>query len=83
MNDISRARWLVAPRYLVGGALSVAPISKGRAFMLMAGSAVNYMMHGADGFRLLTGMIDGMDAFELEYSNLTEAIQWFDSLASS
>ena len=82
-NECSQVRWLVKPRYSASSALSAKPISKGRGFMLMAASAVNYMMHGADGFRLLTGMIDGMDAFELEYSGLTEAIQWFDGLMES
>ena len=48
--------------------------------MLMAASSVNYLLHGARGFAALTDMIDGIDAFGLVYSDIDEAIRWFDNL---
>lgn len=79
-GECCRARWLVTPQYSAGSTTKVTPLSKGRAFMLMAASSVNYLLHGGRGFSVLTDMIDGADAFRLVYSDLDDAIRWFDQL---
>mgnify|MGYP001236548875 FL=1 len=48
--------------------------------MSMAGSSVNYMMHGARGFAVLSEMVDHIDAFGLVYSDLHDVVRWFDKL---
>jgi hypothetical protein len=75
--------WIVTPKYAEGQPLTASKISPGESFMMLAGSSVNYMLHGAAGFDLLTRVIDRVESFALEYSDLDSAISWFDDLATS
>ena len=87
-DSVRRARerclpaWVVTPKYAAGQPLSASKMSPGESFMKLAGSSVNYMLHGAAGFKLLTKIVDGLESFALEYSDLDGAIAWFDHLAA-
>jgi HprK-related kinase A len=75
--------WIVTPKYAAGQPLTAKKMSPGESFMMLAGSSVNYMLHGASGFDLLTSVIDGVKSFALEYSDLDSALSWFDDLVAS
>ena len=80
INVSSRPAWIVFPKFRSGGKLSATAVSKSHALMRVADSAVNYSTLGANGFEILSQVIDGTDSFDFEYSDLNDAIAWFDSL---
>jgi HprK-related kinase A len=80
--EVCTPTWLVMPRYRPGVVTTVQSVPKGQAFMLIAGSSVNYMMHGFKGFTLLTQLVDAVDCYEFEYGDLHEAVSWFDKLTT-
>jgi hypothetical protein len=75
--------WIVRPKYVVGQQLTARKISPGESFMMLAASSVNYMLHGAVGFDLLIKVVDSVESFALEYSDLDSVISWFEDLAAS
>ena len=82
MGEPSRPAWVVFPRFRAGASTIVQTISKANTLMRVAESSVNYSILGVKGFHILSRMIDIVDGYELEYSNLEEAVAWFDSLGS-
>jgi hypothetical protein len=73
-------RWLVFLRYKPDCATAVRPLPKAQSFMRLASSSFNYSVLGARGFKVLAKLMDNTDCYALEYSDLNEAIAWFDSL---
>jgi HprK-related kinase A len=80
MDMPSRPAWFVFPKYRAGAALSATSLSKSQALIRVADSSVNYSILGVDGFKTLSRAIDDADSYNFEYSDLDEAIGWFDSL---
>ena len=83
IGEYCRPAWLVVPKYRVGAGSVAGEINKGEAFMRVAESAVNYMTLGKVGFDLVSAMIDQTACHRFEYSNLDEAVRWFDALSLS
>lgn len=81
MSESGRPAWVVFPRYRADASTSVQTISKATTLMRVAESSVNYSILGDQGFHILSRMIDDIDGYEFEYSDLEEAVNWFDSLA--
>jgi hypothetical protein len=79
----ARPGWIVLPRYEPGAQASLAPLSKGRAFMQLADNAFNYSLHGRGGFEVLARMIEACTCYEFAYSDLDEAARMYDRLAAS
>lgn len=81
MAETAPPRWIVFPYWQGSGAAQFHPMSKGDAFMQTRRNSVNYDIHGANGFRLLTGLIDRCDCFRFTYHSLEDAIAAFETLA--
>ena len=75
--------WVIVPKYHVGAATMAGEMTKGEAFMKVAESAVNYMALGKLGFDLVSCFIDETLCYRFEYSDLDQAVQWFDALSLS
>lgn len=73
-------RWLIYPRFSATGDLAFSPLGKAATFSRLADGLVNYAVLGSAGFDLLTSLIDQLDCYEFSYSDLNEAIAWFDRL---
>jgi HprK-related kinase A len=80
MREASPPAWVVFPRYRANASTTVQTISKATTLMRVAESSVNYSILGVKGFHILSRMIDDVEGYELEYSDLEEAVNWFDSL---
>ena len=81
VRDYCRPAWLVVPNYQAGVAAAARDLAKGEAFMRVAESAVNYMALGKLGFDIVSSLIDEMLCYRFEYSDLDQAVQWFDALS--
>jgi len=82
-QEPARARWLVFPRWVAGAPLSLAPIAKSQAFLMVATNSFNYEILDETAFRLVTEMVGNCDCFSLVYSDLDEAITALGELARS
>jgi HprK-related kinase A len=76
-------RWLIFPRWEAGVPLTLEPVPKSEAFLMVATNAFNYEVLDATSFRLVTGMVQTCDCYSLRYSDLDEAITALDSLTDS
>lgn len=72
--------WVVFPQYAPGAALTVTPQPKASAVLELARHSFNQHVHGRDGFHALVQLADRCACFGLRYSQLDQALAWFDSL---
>jgi HprK-related kinase A len=83
MLEPSIPRWLIYPQFSSNGDLTFSALGKAATFSRLADGLVNYTVLGSAGFDLLTSLIDELDCYEFTYSDLDEAIAWFDRLVES
>lgn len=72
--------WVIFPKYQAGSPTHLALQPKSRAFMQMVENSFNYSLLGAQGFQMMTNLIDRCDCYDFTYSNLDEAIAVFADL---
>jgi hypothetical protein len=82
MHNVVAPRWIIFPKYRDGALMRADHLSKGQAFMRLSGGLVNYPVLGARGFETLTRLIDQTDCYDFTYSELDDAIGWFNRLYS-
>ncbi len=72
--------WVVFPRYAHGAALQVQARSPATTVVELARNSFNQHVHGRAGFEALVRLVDACDSFDLRYSQLDQALAWFDAL---
>lgn len=72
--------WIVFPRYEAGAPLTVLPRAKSTSLVELASNSFNQHVHGREGFEALTAVVDRSACFDLRYSQLDDALAWFDGL---
>jgi hypothetical protein len=80
LNQPSKLAWCVFPSFRAQGGLTARGAPRGQAFMRIAASSVNYAMLGERGFSALSEIMDGLKCHDFEYSDLKEAVGWFNEL---
>lgn len=79
-NDCARLKWLVFPRYEAGAATESTSMLRSEALMALAENAFNYHLHGVAGFDRLCNELEQAECLTFKYSQLDEAIAFFDHL---
>ncbi len=82
-QEPARPRWLIFPRWIADAPLSLEPVSKSQAFLMVATNAFNYEVLDQTAFRIVTDMVEACDCHALVYSDLTEAIAAIDTLTDT
>lgn len=82
MQVPARPAWIVFPNYAARAVFSTTAVSPCQATLKLADDSFNFPLLGKEGFELLSDVAFGCDAFELHYSDLDDAIAWFDNLAA-
>lgn len=72
--------WVIFPKFIADAPAVLEPHSKAQACLELGENAFNYSVHGADGFNLLTKMLDSCDCYDFSYSNLNDAVSIFSDL---
>lgn len=72
--------WVVFPHYEGGASLTVAPKPRASAVLELARHSFNQHVHGRAGFHALVQLVDRSACFSLRYSQLDQALAWFDRL---
>lgn len=80
MQESALPGWMIFPKYEADAVMAARPLGKAEAFTRLPAGLVNYPILGELGFNLLTRLIDRTDCYEFCYSNLDEAIAWFEQL---
>ena len=80
MHESALPGWMIFPKYEADAVTTVRPLGKAETFTRLPSGLVNYPILGELGFNLLTGLIDRTNCYEFRYSNLDEAIAWFEQL---
>ncbi len=82
MNEPALPGLILYPRYSAGSPTEVTPVSRGKSFIELAQSSFNYSMLRRKGFDLLSQVIEQCQSYNLVYSNLAEAVEVINQLAS-
>jgi HprK-related kinase A len=82
MHETAAPTWMIFPKFQAGAATSVNLLPKGEAFVRLSSGLVNYSILGAVGFEALTQLLERTVCYELLYSDLEEAMDWFNRLPS-
>jgi HprK-related kinase A len=80
-QEPARPRWFVFPRWVADAPLTLEPMPKSQAFLMVATNAFNYEVLDETAFRLVSEMVRACDSYSLIYSNLDEAVNALDELA--
>jgi HprK-related kinase A len=76
------AAWVIYPGYEAGAELETTPVSPCRSILRLADDSFNLPALGGTGFNALAEVASACESFELRYSDLDEAIAWFDAMAA-
>jgi HprK-related kinase A len=76
----TKGRWVVFPQFRKDSPISVESMSSASAVLDLAKNAFNYNVLGACGFDKLCDLVQDCDCFQLEYSHLDHALNFFSDL---
>ena len=74
------AKWIVFPKYVANSETILQEKSRGVTLINLAQNAFNYSILGATAFDFLARALDDCDCYDFRYSQLSEAIDAFNSL---
>ena len=81
MHEPARPRWFVFPRWIANAPLTLEPMAKSQAFLMVATNAFNYEVLDGTAFRLVADLVGSCDCYSLSYSDLDEAVAALDELS--
>jgi HprK-related kinase A len=81
-QETSVARWVVFPRFVANAEVRLQQVSRADALLRLGREAFNYSMLGEEAFHTLAAMLDGCECIEVEFGQLTEAIDAITELTS-
>jgi HprK-related kinase A len=81
MHESTQARWVIFPRWQAGATARLTPRSRARSVIELGRNAFNAQRLGADGFHLLSDLVERCDCHDFQYSQLGDAVTVFDGLA--
>jgi HprK-related kinase A len=73
--------WVIFPRYQAGAASTLAAMAPAATFMELASNSFNYSVLAQRGFNAMGRLIDQVQGFRYQYSNLDEALECMSRLA--
>lgn len=72
----------IFPKYNAGAGLRFTPCTRADTFMRVAGNSFNYGTLGLRGFQALGRLVEGCSGYDLEYSDLDDAIGVIEALCA-
>ena len=81
-DEMAQSRWIIFPKFKLASQTNCESRTKARSFMEIAQQSFNFNVLGNTGFNILENLISRCDCYDFTYSNLDEAVDFFDSLAA-
>jgi HprK-related kinase A len=75
--------WVVTPRYVPNSPTVLHRVAKARALMAIADQSFNYNYLGPAGYDCLTALIQRVDCYDLEYSDLDDLLPRLTQMADN
>lgn len=79
-SEAAKPRWIIFPQYKRHSNLVISPVSKAQGMMSIISNSFNYAELGSKGFDSATKLTTQCEFFNLVYSDLNEAVAFFDNL---
>ena len=79
-NEKALPAWLVFPKYMPGSDTDARIRPKPGSLMQLAENSFNQHVHGQRGFDALADLVERCSCYDLRYSRLDDAIDWFAHL---
>lgn len=76
-------RWAVFPRYTPDSETLMTEVPRADTFMTLVDNAFNYSLLAERGFDTLANVVEGLDGYQLVYSDLEHAIETLNQLAAA
>lgn len=76
----AKARCLVFPRFLADSQIKTNALDKGASVVKLAENSFNYNVLGMQGFNALCEIVNQCACFELTYSELDDAVDYFEEI---
>lgn len=73
MHQTAQPRLMIFPQYVPGAKLEITPAARGDCFVEITQNAFNYVLRGAEGFRMAAALADAVTPYRLRYSDLPAA----------
>jgi len=73
--------WLVFPKFIANAKTKVENSSKSKAMIAMSEQAFNSNTLGREGFETIAAILDQVEVYNFQYSNIDEAIKFFSQLS--
>ena len=83
VDEVAPVGWVVFPRWRAGDVARFTPFSKAAGLIEIGHHAMNYSLHGAQGFSLLSEILEKSGCYRFAYGDLNEAASAFDALAAA
>jgi HprK-related kinase A len=83
VDESAPISWIIFPRWRTGAAAAFTPFSKAAGLIEIGHHAMNYSLHGAQGFGLLSEILERSGCYRFSYGNLNDAARAFDALAAA
>ena len=80
-QETAHPHWFVFPRWAADAPLTLEPMPKSQAFLMVATNAFNYEVLDYTAFRLVSDMVKACDCYSLRYSDLREAVTALEKLS--
>ncbi|MDE2229999.1 MAG: HprK-related kinase A [Alphaproteobacteria bacterium] len=83
VDEVAPVGWIVFPQWRAGAPARFEPFSKAAGLIEVGHHAMNYSLHGAQGFGLLAQILEGSGCYRFAYGDLNDAASAFDALAAA
>lgn len=80
-GESAPVRWAVFPRYTPDSQTQLTGVPRAETFMTLVDNAFNYSLLAERGFDTLADVVEGLDGYQLVYSDLEHAIDTLNQLA--
>jgi HprK-related kinase A len=73
-NEPATPAWIITPRYVPGSPTVLTPLPKAQALVSLADQSFNYNYLGDAGYLCLSQLVQRVECYSLEYSDLDDAL---------
>ncbi len=82
-DETAIPKWVIFPRYQPAAKIATSKLTKAHGMMNIISNSFNYAELGSLGFKLAERLTEICDFYDLTYSNLDEAMDFFNTLSAS
>lgn len=79
--ELAPVRWMISPRFVANSETLLTTVPKADTFMALVDNAFNYSLLAQRGFETLAQVVEGLDGYKLQYSDMEHAINTLNQLA--